>query len=260
MSESAAREILAIFDEERRTLSTPGFRKEMSDRVSRSMSEQSPWSWLDWSSHSPEEIDHVIEAEIARFSALGRNFEWKVYDHDSPSDLRQRLTTRGFQVGPAEAFLVLPIQEDLPPTNSSVDVRRVETLEQFEDYLAVEQSVWPADDGIGRTESRRRFIEHPNLEGYYVGYADGKPVASGRVMLRDGSRFAGLFGAGTLEAFRGRGIYSALIAARAAEARARGADYITADALPTSRPILERRGFRCLSHTYPCTWRVDQGH
>ena len=258
MSELGASEILARFDEERRTLSPPGFRREKSPGVSRSIPRGSKWGWIEWSSHSPAEIDAAIENEIAHFTALGCSFEWKVYDHDAPADLRQRLAARGFVVGGAEAFLVVPIRDLVLPEGAPADVRRVETAGQLEEYLSVEQAMWPDDGGISWTESERRFREHANAEGYYVGYADGQPVSSARITFREGSHFAGLFGAATREAFRGRGLYTSLVAARAAEACQRGVHYLFADAAPTSRPILERRGFRCLSHTYPCTWRVDQ--
>ncbi len=257
MREMDAAEILAIFDNERRTLPTPGYRKEMDGSVSRSISGDSRWSWIDWSRHSDAEIEAAIDGQLAYFARLGAKFEWKVYDHDKPADLRQRLAARGFQVGPPEAFLVMPIRELEIDRGTSSDVRRVETIEKMGDYLAVEQLVWPVDQSHSPSESIRRFLEHPEADGYHVGYAEGAPVTCGRVSFREGSRFAGLFGGATLEAFRGRGIYTALVASRAAEARARGVDFLFVDALPTSRPILERRGFRCLSYTYPCTWSFD---
>ncbi len=46
---------------------------------------------------------------------------------------------------------------------------------------------------------------------------------------------------------QGRGVYRALVAARAAEARRRGVRYLTVDARETSRPILERLGFQPLA-------------
>jgi len=251
-------EILALFDEERRTLSLPGYRQEKTDHVTRSTPIGTSWACIEWSSYTSAEIDRAIEDEIAHFAALGCNFEWKVYDHDSPPDLRERLRARGFKIGPAEAFLVMPIGELDLAKPVPENVRRMGSIEEFEDYLAVEQIMWPDDGNNARSESRRRFLEHPGTDGYYVAYADGRPVSCARVTFRQGSRFAGLFGGATLEDFRGRGLYTALITARAMEARQRGIEFLTVDALPTSRPILERRGFRCLSYTYPCTWQVGR--
>ena len=49
------------------------------------------------------------------------------------------------------------------------------------------------------------------------------------------------------------GLYRATVAARALDAINSGARYLIVDALPTSRPILERLGFVCLTYTWPCT-------
>jgi hypothetical protein len=49
------------------------------------------------------------------------------------------------------------------------------------------------------------------------------------------------------------------VAARARDARAFGARYLIVDALPTSRPILERLGFQWLTDTWPCEWRPVPG-
>ena len=55
----------------------------------------------------------------------------------------------------------------------------------------------------------------------------------------------------TLPEFRGRGLYRATVAKRAELARARGYRWLYSDALPTSRPILERVGFVKLTTTRP---------
>jgi GNAT superfamily N-acetyltransferase len=62
-----------------------------------------------------------------------------------------------------------------------------------------------------------------------------------------GTAFVGLYGGGTDPAWRGRGVYRALVAARSAEAKARGYRYLFVDARETSRPILERLGFEALA-------------
>ena len=61
-------------------------------------------------------------------------------------------------------------------------------------------------------------------------------------------------GGGTVTSHRGHGHYRQLVAARAKDARAAGAKYLIVDALPTSRPILERLGFVHLTDTWPCEW------
>ena len=79
-----------------------------------------------------------------------------------------------------------------------------------------------------------------------MAWLDGVPISSGRLELAPGKAFAGLYGGGTVPTQQGRGVYRALVAARATEARRRGHRFLTVDARETSRPILERLGFRPL--------------
>lgn len=61
--------------------------------------------------------------------------------------------------------------------------------------------------------------------------------------------FAGLWGGSTLPAWRGRGIYKALVATRAQVANASGVRYLQVDASADSDPILRRSGFRAITTT-----------
>jgi hypothetical protein len=47
-----------------------------------------------------------------------------------------------------------------------------------------------------------------------------------------------------------------LLAVRAQEARARRVRFLSVEASPMSRPILEKFGFQMLAYTYPCKWEV----
>ena len=56
---------------------------------------------------------------------------------------------------------------------------------------------------------------------------------------------------GVLPAMRGRGLYTAMLSHRIAEAKSRGYRWITIDAAPMSRPILLKKGFMHVCWTYP---------
>jgi len=79
-------------------------------------------------------------------------------------------------------------------------------------------------------------------------------VSSAWVRFNPGSQFASLWGGSTLEQYRGQGHYTALMAVRAQEAARRGVRFLTVDASPMSRPILEKQGFRVISwaNDYNC--------
>jgi hypothetical protein len=138
--------------------------------------------------------------------------------------------------------------------DKSITVRRVETLDDVETYGRVSAAVFGKQfrfeselaDGVrsGSTQIRG-----------YIAYADDLPVSIGRLYTHPQSWFGGLYGGGTIAAHRSRGFYRALLAARARDARATGAKYLLVDALPTSRPILERLGFQHLTDTWACEWK-----
>lgn len=79
-------------------------------------------------------------------------------------------------------------------------------------------------------------------------------VSAAWIVFYPGTEFAGLWGGSTLAAWRGRGLYRALIAARARLAVARGVRYLQVDASDDSAPILRRLGFRAVTTTTAYVW------
>ena len=246
----------------RREPSYPGAIIEKGPHTVRLIEGSRAWlSWSDFGGLAEEAVDAAIDAEIGRFRELGLlgDLEWKLFGRDRPGDLRERLVARGFEPkDPADAILVLDLA-DLPSElkgDGGHDLRRLRGKAAFDAMREVVAEVWPeeADDTL-------RFIEEslaadPNGQSLWVAYADGRPVAEGRVEFACGE-FAGLWGGATLPAYRRRGIYTALVAARAAEAIERGCRYLTIDASPMSRAVLEKRGFRFLDTALECNYRGE---
>ena len=54
-------------------------------------------------------------------------------------------------------------------------------------------------------------------------------------------------------------LYTALLAARVQEARARGVPYLTIDAGEMSRPIVARHGFATITTATACEWQRPPG-
>ena len=237
--------------------SYPGSRVERGIHTVRLV--QGGQGWVSWSDLEGADVDAAIEFEIERFRELGvlSKLEWKLYGRDKPSNLRERLVAYGFEPkDPADAILVLDLAElpdELRETKGH-DLRRLEGKAGLDAMRSVLAEVWPedADDTI-------RFVEEslaadPGGQSLWLAYADSGPVAEGRVEFAC-REFAGIWGGATLPAYRKRGIYTALVAARAAEAIERGCRFLTIDASPMSRPILEKRGFRFLDTALECNYR-----
>ncbi|HEX5709134.1 MAG TPA: GNAT family N-acetyltransferase [Pyrinomonadaceae bacterium] len=254
-----AARVLALYDsEERMGREWPGMRREVTPHVIRQLDLPGRESFINCSFMSDATADEGIAAQIDFFERAGQHFEWKVYEHDEPRDLRERLVARGFEAGEEEAVMALELAETpaalLRPTGH--DVRRVESAEGIRDLVSVQDAVWEQNRAWLGRQLAEEFERTPDELSMYVAYFEGVAAASGWVRFPAGGSFASLWGGSTLPASRRRGLYTALLAARVEEARRRGYPYLTIDAGPMSRPLVERFGFRLLTHTTPCRWRV----
>ncbi|MGH3171006.1 MAG: GNAT family N-acetyltransferase, partial [Trebonia sp.] len=86
----------------------------------------------------------------------------------------------------------------------------------------------------------------------------GRMASAAWMIYHPGGEFAAFMGGSTLSAWRGRGIYRALVATRAQRAVARGVRYLQVDASDDSAPILKRLGFRAVTTTTPYVWTPPQ--
>lgn len=118
----------------------------------------------------------------------------------------------------------------------------------------MESEVWGSDCGFIGDHLTGRLATAPDRLAIYTAEAAGQVVAAAWVMLQEDGQFASLYGGSTLEAWRGRGIYRALVAVRARLAAEHGYKYLHVDASDDSRPILQRLGFTAVTTTTPYVW------
>jgi GNAT superfamily N-acetyltransferase len=248
--------VLAAFDEQmrRHPVESPGVRVEVAERVTRTIGTDGSWSAVVWSDLTAADADGVIAAEVAR--AAG-DFEWKLYAHDGPADLPERLRTAGLTPEPVETLMVAAIADlELPvPSPEGVRLATVTDDAGVTTMLAVHDEVFgPGTTYPGVIEAVRTALGmQPRPIEAVLAWAGDRAVSAGRVEFHEGTDFAGLWGGGTLPDWRGRGVFRALVGHRAVLARDRGFRYLQVDAMPTSRPILERMGFQPLAETTPWT-------
>jgi len=203
-------------------------------------------------------VEHTIQEQVAYFAGLEQDFEWKVFEHDRPPDLKERLAAHGLEIGEPEAIMVLdlagapPVLFE-PPAHT---LRRITDMEGVDQVMAVEDVVWGERDEMVETILQRSLANQPDCISIYVAYVDEKPASTGWVYFPPHSQFASLWGGSTLSESRGRGLYTAVLAVRAREARQRGVNYLTVDASSMSRPILEKFGFERITTAYACEWKA----
>ena len=206
-----------------------------------------------YSSCSEAEIERVIEHQIQTARNERYELEWKVYGHDQPHCLGERLVTAGFEAGEREAFLVFFANDESLSRFSGGpgDIRRVTNKEGLADYRIIREEVRGKNCAEEVEHYAFLLANHPNTMSVYIAYVDGEPAACGRIYFHESSQFAALYGGNTRERFRKRGLFTQLVAVRIREAVSRGIVHVCVDALPTSEPILRKRGFEFVTSTQP---------
>ncbi|MEU7472628.1 GNAT family N-acetyltransferase [Streptomyces sp. NPDC044984] len=249
-------DVLALFDREVREGARPdgpGAEVERAGAVVRQKGPAHGWNGVVWSALEAADADVVIAEQIAHFTGLGREFEWKLYGHDRPADLGQRLAAAGFVPEPAETLMVGEVAGLALDAEPPEGVRIVPVTDRAGvDLMAEAQAkAFGTDVSRFRRYLLDRLTADPGTVVAVVALAGGEPVSAARMELVPGTPFAGLWGGGTVPRWRGRGIYRALVAHRARVAADRGYRYLQVDASSQSRPILERLGFTPLTTTTP---------
>lgn len=248
---------LAAFDEQlrRHPVAGPGTRVECTARVTRMVGANAGWTAVIWSDLSDTDADAVIAAEVGR--AAGP-LEWKLYSHDSPADLPERLQAAGLQPEPAETLMIAEIADlELPvPARGGVRLATVTDEAGLAALLEVHRTVFGCDFPGVAEAVRASMALRPRPVEAVVAWSGDEAVSAGRIEFHEGTDFASLWGGGTLPEHRRRGVFRALVGYRAALARDRGFRYLQVDAMPASRVILERMGFHPIAETTP--WVLEQ--
>ncbi|MCK7622255.1 GNAT family N-acetyltransferase [Streptomyces sp. RS10V-4] len=207
------------------------------------------------------ELDRLIARQRDHFAARGEAVEWKTRAHDRPADLPDRLRAAGFVPEERETVLIglageLAAEPVLP---AGVTVRQVTARDDLRRIAAMQSAVWGQDWGWLVDDLAGRIAAAPEEVTVLVAEAGGEVVCAAWVVFRPGTAFASLWGGSSLPAWRGRGIYRALVAARARLAAARGVRFLQVDASDDSAPILRRLGFHAVTTTTPYVWSPPAG-
>ncbi|MFI1561865.1 GNAT family N-acetyltransferase [Streptomyces sp. NPDC020490] len=251
--------VLALYDRRMREGARPDgpdARVERVGAVVRQVATAQGWNGVLWSGLDTAGADAAIAGQIAYFTGLGRAFEWKLYGHDLPVDLGRRLRGAGFVPLPEETLMIAEAADLDLDAEPPAGIRLLPVTDAAGVGLAadVHEKAFGGDASRMRDQLLARLTAGPDTIVAVVALAGDEPVSAARMELVPGTGFAGLWGGGTVEAWRGRGVYRALVAHRARAAVERGYRYLQVDASARSRPILERLGFQSLTTTTPYTY------
>ncbi len=222
-----------------------------------------------------DRLDGLIARTVAHFDGdvTVHSFEWKTRGHDLPSDLGRRLEAHGLvaeepetvMIGEAAALAVdVPLPDGVVVRRIGFDdrgrpVARSEALADVERAQAMQRAVFGSPPHSPGEALLADLLDPEKGVELWVAQThrdDGttEVLSVGRLDILPGTGCAGLWGGATIAAWRGRGLYRALVATRARSALAQGARLLHSDCTENSRPILERSGLVAVTTTTPYCW------
>lgn len=198
---------------------------------------------------TPEEMDDAIAEAQAWMRARHSDFvAWWFSSRQAP-ELFERLEAHGFRLdyqspGMALDTTHLDARLTLPDELEIVEARDARTLADFSAVIFESYK----DRGMS-LEAAQAFEQVTLALGVetspfrlYVGYMDGKPVATN--LAFNGGGVTGLFCIATVPAYRGKGIGAAVTLYPLYEMRDRGYQYAVLFSSKSGKPVYERVGFR----------------
>jgi len=254
-------QMIALYDQDqRKDMQYPEMRREITPNVVRHIDAfDSGEGIISYSQLNEINVDETIREQVSYFENIRQDFEWKLYDYDRPASLKERLGLYGFTIEEAEAIMVLDLEEapEILWQPMHHNVQQIVNPERLVDVQSVEQEVRDEDASwvlhfLGN--ALRNYPEHMSV---YVAYVNEQPASAAWIYFPEHSQFASLWGGATISSFRKQGLFTALLTARAREAKARHVRYLTVDAMSMSRPILEKLGFEMIALSYPCKWKIN---
>jgi GNAT superfamily N-acetyltransferase len=185
----------------------------------------------------------------------GTGVRVRLTPRSSPSDLPERLASRGYRVTEEAEALAWELlgpdgQPRLPEFRrpAGVTVREALTEPEYEGFLSLSTPIFgdPTPSPETRAAFRQEFRRGVRESGHsdrFVAWEGERPI--GRAGLEVAGEVARLWGTGVLPPLRGRGVYGLLVRVRCEEAVRRGASLALVIArVGTSGPVLKRHGFR----------------
>ncbi|WP_457109484.1 GNAT family N-acetyltransferase [Marmoricola sp. URHA0025 HA25] len=256
-------ELLKVYDDEVRGSFAdrlpPGWSGEQDGPLTRCLTGRAGFAMLTGRAEglAAADLRGLVERTVAYFATHGRWFEWKTFDHDPPG-LRPLLLEWDPAPQPHETLVMgeaalLAAEPVLP---AGLTLREATSRADLERVAALQTEVWGEDGSWLADDLELRVQADPPTVVLLVEDGD-LTVSAAWLAPFAGTSVAGLWGGSTLAAYRGRGIYRALVARRAQLAVERGHRFLQVDASDDSRPILERLGLAVVGGTTPYLFGRD---
>jgi hypothetical protein len=208
----------------------------------------------------PADAEGPIRKVVDHFNRQRKAFGWVVGPSARPADLGGRLERAGLTKMFDAAGMALTDMSIEFRVNPAVRIREA-TPQEVAVASETMAEAFPAPKEVVQFMYEILFRDRERLKTrIYLAYIEGTddPVACSSMGFVPGQPVVHLRGAATNKAYRGRGIYSSLLARRLADAREDGAEAAVIQAiLTTSAPVCRRLGFAELCRLEFYTWSPE---
>lgn len=204
--------------------------------------------------------DDTIRVARDHFRAQHKAFGWIVGPSATPADLGTRLEAAGLTKAFDAAGMALMDLDTHFRVNPALRIREVTPAEVAVASEAMTEA-FPAPREVVEFMYRVLFRDRERLRTrIYLAFLDGvdAPVGCSSMGFVPDRPIVHLRGAATNKEYRGRGIYSSLLARRVSDARKDGAEAAVIQAMvTTSAPICRRLGFTEVCDLQFYTWTPE---
>lgn len=216
-------------------------------------------SYRDLGDTTAQDMPGLVASAIEHFETDPQisKILWKVRQHDVNPGLIEALLHQDFSPGAQESIMVGPLAVLFTgvPEPAGVTLRKVSSMKDVKAACAMADEAFGEPTDASTADAMLQRLARKDGMELWVAESEGRIVGSGRLEPVPDCDFAGFWGGAILSAYRGRGIYRALTAARARSAIAQGKTLAHSESSAFSRPILERSGLLKISTT-TSYWRT----
>ena len=196
---------------------------------------------------APDDVDATLKMVRNRYSRGRKAYGWVTGPLTRPTNLGEQLVASGLKKIDEMAGMVLTDLATPIAVDPNIEVREG-SLHEAQEASAMMGRAYDMPEEVARFFNVLLAMSDSKVRnrGYFA-YVDGgtEPVGWSYLVYLPDSPIVLLGGAATLPEHRGRGIYSALVAKRLADARADGRSAAVIQAVrSTSAPIAAKLGFR----------------
>lgn len=186
-----------------------------------------------------ELADAIADVDELMHESGTERASWWLTERSTPAE--DAFLAAGLQRDEADYLHSAMVLATEPPSVEGVEVRRVETFEEFAESRRLALGAFANPHQRDPTDEDLAVEWRHQVDPIFAVWLDGRMASVGRAIYTRAGGY--LMGGSTAEWARGRGAYRAVVRARWDEAVRRGTPALAVGAGPMSRPILERLGF-----------------